>query len=31
VEQVGVFGKSGLTYMAVEPEFAEKEMKGLFF
>ncbi|MCF8295261.1 MAG: Fic family protein [Bacteroidales bacterium] len=30
IEQVGVFGKSGLTYMAVEPEFVEKEMK-IFF
>lgn len=30
IEQVGVFGKSGLAYMAVEPEFVEKEMKMLF-
>jgi len=30
IEQVGVFGKSGLTYMAVEPEFVEQEMK-IFF
>ncbi len=30
VEQVGVFGKSGLDYMAVEPEFVEKEMKVFF-
>ncbi len=30
IEQIGVFGKSGLAYMAVEPEFVEKEMK-LFF
>lgn len=30
IEQVGVFGKSGLAYMAVEPEFVEKEMKILF-
>ncbi|MGD8780921.1 MAG: Fic family protein [Ignavibacteria bacterium] len=30
IEQVGVFGKSGLAYMAVEPEFVEKEMKTLF-
>jgi Fic family protein len=30
IEQVGVFGKSGLEYMAVEPEFVEKEMKLLF-
>lgn len=29
-EQVGVFGKTGLAYMAIEPEFVEKEMK-LFF
>lgn len=29
-EQVGVFGKSGLAYMAVEPEFVEKEMKMFF-
>lgn len=30
IEQVGVFGKSGLAYMAVESEFVEKEMKALF-
>ncbi len=30
IEPVGVFGKSGLAYMAVEPEFVKKEMK-LFF
>jgi len=30
IEQVGVFGKLGLAYMAIEPEFVEKEMK-LFF
>jgi Fic family protein len=30
IEQVGVFGKSGLAYMAVEPEFVEKEMKKFF-
>lgn len=30
IEPVGVFGKTGLAYMAVEPEFVEKEMK-LFF
>lgn len=30
IEQVGVFGKSGLAYMAVEPEFVEREMKLLF-
>jgi len=29
-EQVGVFGKSGLAYMAIEPEFVEHEMK-IFF
>jgi len=29
-EQVGVFGKAGLAYLAVEPEFVEKEMN-LFF
>lgn len=30
IEQVGVFGKSGLAYMAIEPEFVQKEMS-LFF
>ncbi len=30
IEQIGVFGKSGLAYMAVEPEFVEKEMKSFF-
>jgi len=30
IEQVGVFGKSGVEYMAVEPEFVEKEMKVFF-
>ncbi|HNY63315.1 MAG TPA: Fic family protein [Bacteroidales bacterium] len=30
IEQVGVFGKSGLSYMAVEPEFVEQEMKIYF-
>ena len=30
IEQVGVFGKSGLAYMAVEPEFVKKEMKEFF-
>ncbi len=30
IEPVGVFGKSGLAYMAIEPEFVEKEMK-IFF
>jgi len=29
-EPVGVFGKSGLVYLAVEPEFVKKEMK-IFF
>ncbi len=30
IEQVGVFGQSGLAYMAVEPELVEKEMKVFF-
>jgi Fic family protein len=30
IEQVGVFGKSGIAYLAVEPEFVDKEMK-IFF
>ena len=30
IEQVGVFGKSGLAYMAIEPEFVEREMNLLF-
>jgi len=30
IEKVGVFGKSGLTYMAIEPEFVDQEMK-IFF
>lgn len=30
IEQVGVFGKSGLAYMAIEPEFVEQEMKTFF-
>lgn len=30
VEPVGVFGKSGLVYLAVEPEFVEAEMGKLF-
>ena len=30
IESVGVFGKSGLAYMAIEPEFIEKEMKMFF-
>lgn len=29
-EKIGVFGKAGLAYMAVEPEFVEKEMKSFF-
>ncbi|MCX6266833.1 MAG: Fic family protein [Bacteroidetes bacterium] len=29
-EQVGVFGKSGLAYLAVEPEFVAREMKLMF-
>lgn len=29
-EAVGVFGKSGLAYMAIEPEFVAKEMSVLF-
>ena len=29
-EQVGIFGKSGLVYLAVEPEFVQKEMKEFF-
>ena len=29
-EQVGVFGKSGLVYLAIEPEFVENEMKDFF-
>jgi len=29
-EPVGVFGKSGLVYLAVEPEFVKKEMKQFF-
>lgn len=29
-EQVGVFGKTGLAYLAVEPEFVKKEMKVFF-
>lgn len=28
--QVGVFGKSGIAYLAIEPEFVAKEMKILF-
>ncbi len=30
IEPVGVFGKAGLSYMAVEPEFVEVEMKKFF-
>lgn len=30
IEQVGIFGKSGMAYLAVEPEFVQKEMK-IFF
>lgn len=30
IEQVGVFGKAGLSYMAVEPEFVVKEMQTFF-
>ncbi len=30
IEQVGVYGKSGLAYMAIEPEFVEQEMKTYF-
>ena len=30
IEQVGVFGKSGITYLAVEPEYVAEQM-GLFF
>ncbi len=30
IEPVGVFGKSGLAYMAIEPEFVAKEMSVLF-
>nr|MDA3911089.1 Fic family protein [Bacteroidales bacterium] len=30
IEQVGVFGKSGLAYMALGPEFVEREMDLLF-
>ena len=30
IEQVGVFEKAGLAYMAVEPEFVGKEMKMFF-
>ncbi len=30
IEPVGVFGKSGLAYMAIEPEFVAKEMNVFF-
>jgi len=30
IEQVGVFSRSGLAYMAIEPELVEKEMKTFF-
>jgi Fic family protein len=30
IEQVGVFGKSGLAYMAIEPEFVGQAMKTFF-
>lgn len=30
IEEVGVFGKSGMAYLAVEPELVEKEMKQFF-
>ncbi|MCW5201589.1 Fic family protein [Desulfobulbus sp. US4] len=30
IEPVGVFGKTGMAYLAVEPEFVEKEMKTFF-
>ena len=30
IEQVGVFGKSGIAYLAVEPEFVANEMKVFF-
>jgi len=30
IEQVGVFGKTGIAYLAIEPEFVEKEMKSFF-
>ena len=29
-EPVGVFGRTGLAYLAVEPEFVDREMKALF-
>ncbi len=30
IEPVGVFGRTGLAYMAIEPEFVEKEMNKFF-
>jgi Fic family protein len=30
IEQIGVFGKSGLAYMAIEPEFVGRETKTFF-
>ena len=30
IEKVGVFGKSGMTYLAIEPEFVESEMEQFF-
>ncbi|MCD6092189.1 MAG: Fic family protein [Bacteroidales bacterium] len=30
IEQIGVFGKTGLAYLAVEPEFVKREMKTFF-
>lgn len=30
IEQVGVFGKTGLAYMAIEPEFVAQEMNTFF-
>lgn len=30
IEPVGVFGRTGLAYLAVEPEFVDREMKALF-
>lgn len=30
IEKVGVFGKSGITYLAIEPEFVIDEMKRFF-
>ena len=30
IEKVGVFGNSGMAYLAIEPEFVEKEMDNFF-